>query len=54
VLQKLQQEGTISLVGLSPGDFATPIFDAVLRPITLSSSIVGTLQDLKEAIEFAA
>jgi propanol-preferring alcohol dehydrogenase len=54
VLQIVRQGGTISFVGLSPGDFATPIFDAVLKPITRSGSIVGTLQDLKEAIEFAA
>ncbi len=41
-------------MGLPPGDFATPIFDVVLKRITLRGSIVGTRKDLAEAIEFAA
>jgi propanol-preferring alcohol dehydrogenase len=35
-------------------DFATPIFDVVLKRITLRGSIVGTRKDLAEAIEFAS
>jgi propanol-preferring alcohol dehydrogenase len=50
----VRRKGTISLVGLPPGDFATPIFDVVLKRITLRGSIVGTRQDLAEAIQFAA
>ena len=53
-LQLVRRKGTISLVGLPPGDFATPIFDVVLKRITLRGSIVGTRKDLAEAIEFAA
>jgi propanol-preferring alcohol dehydrogenase len=53
-LQLVRRKGTISLVGLPPGDFATPIFDVVLRRITLRGSIVGSREDLAEAIEFAA
>jgi propanol-preferring alcohol dehydrogenase len=53
-LQLVRRKGTISLVGLPPGTFATPIFDAVLKRITLRGSIVGTRQDLAEAIQFAA
>jgi propanol-preferring alcohol dehydrogenase len=52
-LQLVRRKGTISLVGLPPGDFATPIFDVVLKRITLRGSIVGTRSDLAEAIEFA-
>ena len=47
-------KGTVSLVGLPPGDFPTPIFDVVLKRITIRGSIVGTRQDLTEAIAFAA
>ena len=46
--------GTVCVVGLPPGDFATPIFDVVLKRITLRGSIVGTRKDLAEAVEFAA
>jgi propanol-preferring alcohol dehydrogenase len=53
-LQLVRRRGTISLVGLPPGEFATPIFDVVLKRITLRGSIVGTRHDLQEAIEFAA
>lgn len=53
-LQLVRRKGTISLVGLPPGDFATPIFDVVLKRITLRGSIVGTRKDLAEAIAFAA
>lgn len=50
----VRRKGTISLVGLPPGDFATPIFDVVLKRITIRGSIVGTRRDLQEAIAFAA
>jgi len=52
-LQLVRRKGTISLVGLPPGDFPTPIFDVVLKRITVRGSIVGTRKDLAEAIEFA-
>jgi alcohol dehydrogenase, propanol-preferring len=53
-LRLVRRKGTVSLVGLPPGDFATPIFDVVLKRITLRGSIVGTRKDLAEAVEFAA
>jgi propanol-preferring alcohol dehydrogenase len=53
-LHLVRRKGTISLVGLPPGDFATPIFDVVLKRITLRGSIVGSREDLAEAIDFAA
>jgi len=47
-------KGTVSLVGLPLGDFPTPIFEVVLKRITIRGSIVGTRRDLDEAIAFAA
>ncbi|RAO77583.1 alcohol dehydrogenase AdhP [Dyella jiangningensis] len=49
-----RRRGTMSLVGLPPGDFATPIFDVVLKRLTIRGSIVGTRKDLAEAVAFAA
>ena len=45
--------GTVSLVGLPPGDFPLSIFDTVLNGITVRGSIVGTRLDLQEALDFA-
>jgi propanol-preferring alcohol dehydrogenase len=53
-LRMVRRKGTVSLVGLPPGDFGTPIFDVVLKRITIRGSIVGTREDLAEAIQFAA
>ena len=44
--------GTIVFNGLPPGDFPAPIFDIVLKGLTVRGSIVGTRQDLKESLEF--
>jgi propanol-preferring alcohol dehydrogenase len=52
-LRVVRRKGTVSLVGLPPGEFATPIFDVVLKRITVRGSIVGTRRDLDEAIAFA-
>ena len=49
-----RRRGTVSLVGLPPGSFPTPIFDVVLKRITVRGSIVGTRRDLAEALAFAA
>ena len=53
-LRMVRRKGTVSLVGLPPGDFPTPIFDVVLKRITIRGSIVGTRQDLTEALAFAS
>ncbi|MGJ5204617.1 alcohol dehydrogenase AdhP [Bradyrhizobium sp. HKCCYLR20261] len=53
-LKMVRRKGTVSLVGLPPGEFPTPIFDVVLKRITVRGSIVGTRRDLDEAIAFAA
>ncbi|MDR6536781.1 alcohol dehydrogenase AdhP [Variovorax soli] len=53
-LGMLHKRGTMSMVGLPPGDFALPIFDVVLNAKTVRGSIVGTRMDLQEALAFAA
>ena len=52
-LKMARRKGTVSLVGLPPGEFPTPIFDVVLKRITVRGSIVGTRRDLDEAVAFA-
>ena len=46
--------GTIVFNGLPPGDFPAPIFEIVLKGLTVRGSIVGTRQDMEEALEFYA
>ncbi len=53
-LGMLHKRGTMSMVGLPPGDFPLPIFDVVLNAKTVRGSIVGSRQDLNEALQFAA
>ena len=49
----LRSRGTMSLIGLPPGKMSLPIFQTVLKRITVRGSIVGTRQDLDEALAFA-
>lgn len=53
-LQMLRRGGTGVLIGLPPGNFPAPIFDVVLKRLTIRGSIVGTRKDLQEALQFAA
>jgi len=53
-IDMVRRRGTVALVGLPPGEFPLPIFDVVLKRITIRGSIVGTRHDLEEAIAFAA
>lgn len=53
-LAMLRRGGTCSLVGLPPGDFPTPIFEVVLKGLTIRGSIVGTRNDIAESLAFAA
>jgi len=52
-LGMLHKRGTMSMVGLPPGDFPLLIFDMVLNAKTVRGSIVGTRKDLQEALAFA-
>ena len=49
----LRSRGTMILVGLPPSMISLPVFDTVLKRITVRGSIVGTRQDLEESLEFA-
>ena len=46
--------GTIVFNGLPPGEFPAPIFDIVLKGLTIRGSIVGTRADMREALDFYA
>ncbi|MFC3748083.1 alcohol dehydrogenase AdhP [Paenibacillus sp. GCM10012306] len=50
----LKRGGTLVLVGLPPETMEVPIFNTVLDGTTIVGSIVGTRQDLEEALQFAA
>lgn len=49
-----RKRGTCVLTGLPPGEFPLPLFDVVLNCITVRGSLVGTRQDMAEALAFAA
>lgn len=53
-LRLARRRGTVAMIGLPPGSFPTPILEVVLKRLTLRGSIVGTRQDLAEALQFAA
>mmetsp|Transcript_782 Transcript_782/g.1170 ORF Transcript_782/g.1170 Transcript_782/m.1170 type:complete len:157 (-) Transcript_782:2747-3217(-) len=46
--------GTVVFVGMPAGDIVMPVVDIVLRCLTIRGSLVGTRQDLIEALDFAA
>ncbi|NHU84960.1 alcohol dehydrogenase AdhP [Kocuria sp. JC486] len=47
-----RRRGTIVFNGLPPGEFPAPIFEIVLKRLTIRGSIVGTRRDMEEALEF--
>ena len=53
-VKMLRRGGTCVLNGLPPGDFPVSIFDLVLNRLTIRGSIVGTRQDMHEALQLAA
>ncbi|WP_420830330.1 zinc-dependent alcohol dehydrogenase [Corynebacterium uropygiale] len=46
--------GTIVFNGLPPGEFPAPIFDIVFKQLSIRGSLVGTRQDMEEALDFYA
>lgn len=48
-----RRRGTCTLVGLPPGEFPLPVFDVVLKRITVRGSLVGTRDDMHEALRLA-
>jgi propanol-preferring alcohol dehydrogenase len=49
-----RRRGTCVLVGLPPGEFPTPLFDVVLKRLTIRGSLVGTRVDLQDSLSIAA
>lgn len=49
-----RRRGTCALVGLPPGEFGLPLFDVVLKRITVRGSLVGSRQDMREALALAS
>ena len=49
-----RRKGTCVLVGLPPGEFPVPLFDVVLKRITIRGSLVGTRADLRDCLSMAA
>ena len=49
-----RERGTCILTGLPPGEIPFPLFDVVLNCITVRGSLVGTRQDMAEALAIAA
>lgn len=52
-LKSVKRGGRIVGVGLPSGKMSLPIFDCIVNGIEFVGSIVGTRQDLKEALELA-
>jgi propanol-preferring alcohol dehydrogenase len=53
-LAMLRRGGTCVMTGIPPGKITTSVFDVVVKGLTIRGSIVGTRQDLNEALWFAA
>jgi alcohol dehydrogenase, propanol-preferring len=50
----LRRGGKLVIVGLPPESMPVPVFDLVLKGISVIGSIVGTRKDLQEALDLAA
>jgi alcohol dehydrogenase, propanol-preferring len=50
----IRRGGKLVLVGLPPEELPVPIFDLVLKGVSVIGSIVGTRKDLQEALDLAA
>lgn len=51
--KSVKSGGTIVAIALPTGKMSVSIFDLVIKTITLVGSLVGTRQDLQEALELA-
>jgi propanol-preferring alcohol dehydrogenase len=49
-----RRKGTCVLVGLPPGEFPMPIFDVVVKRLTIRGSLVGSRADLQDRLSVAA
>jgi len=53
-IDMMRRKGTCIFVGLPPGEVPMPIFDIVLKRLTIRGSLAGTREDLQEALQMAA
>lgn len=53
-LAMLRRGGTCVFVGIPQGDIRVSIFDMVVKGLTARGSLIGTRQDLREALQFAS
>lgn len=53
-LKIVRRNGTVVMIGLPNGELPVDIVDLILRGVTIKGSLVGTREDLKEALDFAA
>jgi propanol-preferring alcohol dehydrogenase len=49
-----RRKGTCVFVGLPPGEVSVPLFDVVLKRLTIRGSLAGTREDLQEALAMCA
>ena len=52
-LTTLRRGGTMTLIGLLPGNIKLNVFDTVINALTVRGSVVGTRADLAEALALA-
>ena len=52
-LGMLRRGGTCVFVGIPQGEFSVSIFDMVVKGLTARGSLIGSRQDLREALQFA-
>lgn len=53
-LAMARSAGTIVFNGLPPGEFPASVFNIVFKGLTIRGSLVGTRQDMAEALDFLA
>ncbi|MCK2199932.1 alcohol dehydrogenase AdhP [Corynebacterium callunae] len=53
-LDMARRDGTIVFNGLPPGEFPASVFNIVFKSLTIRGSLVGTRQDMAEALDFFA
>lgn len=53
-LDMARRAGTIVFNGLPPGEFPASVFNIVFKGLTIRGSLVGTRQDMAEALDFFA
>jgi propanol-preferring alcohol dehydrogenase len=52
-VDSVRRKGTLVAVGIPSGAFPLPIFEIVVKRVTVRGSIVGTRQDMVEALDYA-